>query len=202
VTAVLRRSYDARVDERDSVAVEPWKDAERVRFLELLRAEGRNALLDIGAATGVHAEFFAAAGLAVTCIDLSPAMVARCRSKGFDAHVQDVLHLDLPRRFPAAFAMNSLLHIPPAGLPAALEQVRGILEPGALFFLGQYGGVEFEGIWAGDHYEPKRYFSRLTDDRMRAIAAEVFAIEDFRAVDCGADPEFGHFQAATLGAPG
>jgi SAM-dependent methyltransferase len=198
----LRSSYDARVDERDRVAVEVWKDAERVRFLELLRAEGRLTLLDVGAATGLHAAFFAAAGLHVTCVDLSPAMADRCRAKGFDAYAQDLLHLDLPRRFAAAFAMNSLLHIPPAELRVALERVRGALEPGALFYVGQYGGVEFEGVWERDHYEPKRYFSRLTDGRMRAVAAEVFAVEDFRAVDCGESPEFGHFQALTLRAPG
>jgi len=132
----LRSSYDARVDEREGVAVEPWKDAERARFLGLLRAEGRRTLVDVGAATGLHAEFFAAAGIDVTCVDLSPAMVDRCRAKGFEAYAQDVLHLELPRRFPAAFAMNSLLHVPPADLGCALEQVRGVLEAGALCYLG------------------------------------------------------------------
>ena len=60
-----------------------------------------------------------------------------------------------------------------------------MLEPGAPFFLGQYGGVAFEGVWERDHYEPKRYFSRLTDDRLREIAAGIFTVVDFRAVDIG-----------------
>jgi SAM-dependent methyltransferase len=196
----LRRSYDARVDEREGAGVEPWKEAERARYLELLRTEGRTALLDIGAAAGIHAEYFAAAGLDVTCIDLSPAMVERCRAKGLAAHVQDVLHLDLPRRYPAAFAVNSLLHIPPADLPVAFERIRAVLDPGAPFYLGQYGGVAFEGTWPGDTYEPKRYFSRLTDERLCEIASGVFAIVDFRVVAIGA--EVGHFQALTLRAPG
>jgi SAM-dependent methyltransferase len=197
----LRRSYDGKVDERDAHGVEPWKDAERARYLALLAAEQRNTLVDIGAATGIHAEYFRAAGLRVTCVDLSPAMVERCTEKGFPAFRQDVLHLDLPQRFAAAFAMNSLLHIPPGDLRAALEGIRAVLEPGGLFSLGQYGGVAFEGTWLDDFYEPKRYFSRLTDERLCAIAAEVFEIVDFRPVDIGATNDFGHFQALVLRAP-
>ena len=196
----LRSSYDAKVEERDTHEVEPWKKAERARYLALLEAEGRHALVDIGAATGLHAEYFRAAGLDVTCVDLSPAMVQRCRDKGFEAYRQDVLHLDLPRRFDAAFAMNSLLHVPPPDMPGALEGIRGVLEPGALFYLGQYGGVAFEGAAPDDTYEPKRYFSELTDDRLRDLAGEAFTIVEFRAVDVGSDS--GHFQALVLRAPG
>jgi SAM-dependent methyltransferase len=196
----LRSSYDAKVEERDTHEVEPWKKAERARYLTLLEAEDRHALVDIGAATGLHAEYFRAAGLDVTCVDLSPAMVQRCRDKGFEAYRQDVLHLDLPRRFDAAFAMNSLLHVPPPDLPGALERIRGILEAGALFYLGQYGGVEFEGAPPEDTYEPKRYFSQLTDDRLHDLVGEVFTFVEFRAVDVASDSR--HFQALVLRAPG
>lgn len=196
----LRRSYDAKVDERDTHEVEPWKEAERARYLALLEAEDRHALVDIGAATGIHAEYFRAMGLDVTCVDLSPAMVQRCRDKGFEAYRQDVLHLDLPRRFDAAFAMNSLLHIPPPDLRSALEAIRRVLESGALFYLGQYGGVAFEGAPPDDTYEPKRYFSELTDERLRDLVGDVFTFVEFRSVDVGADS--GHFQALVLRAPG
>jgi SAM-dependent methyltransferase len=184
----LRRAYDAKVDERDSSAVEPWKSAERSRFLAMLQAERRQSLVDIGAATGVHAAFFSDAGVEVTCVDLSHAMAEHCRARGFPAFEQDVLQLDLTERFAAAFAMNSLLHILPADLRDALERIRAVLEPGALFYLGQYGGAAFEGPLPGDHYEPKRYFSRLTDEHLCGVAAEVFTLVDFRAVDVGEDP--------------
>jgi SAM-dependent methyltransferase len=194
----LRTAYDAKVEWRDAHPVEPWKDAERARFLGLLRDEQRSTLVDIGAGTGVHGAYFRDAGLAVTCVDLSPAMVARCRERGLSAQNQDVLHLDLPTRFDAAFAMNSLLHIPPDDLPNALERVKRALEPGGMFYLGQYGGVAFEGPWLGDSYDPPRYFSRLRDDDMHRVVSGVFTVDDFRAVDVGASPDFGHFQAFVL----
>src|SRR5262245_50180042 len=68
----LRTAYDAKVAERDAHVVEPWKDAERARLLELLRAEQRTTLVDIGAGTGVHGAYFRDAGLDVTCVDCSP----------------------------------------------------------------------------------------------------------------------------------
>jgi len=197
----LRTAYDAKVEERDSHAVEPWKEEERARFLTLLRDEGRRSLVDIGAGPGVHGAYFRDAGLHVTCVDLSPAMVARCRDRGMAAYNQDVLHLDLPTRFEAAFAMNSLLHTPPADLGRALERIRAVLVPGAAFYLGQYGGVAFEGTWLDDGYDPPRYFSRLPDAQLTRAAADVFEVEEFRAVDVGAPSDFGHFQALLLRRP-
>lgn len=197
----LRTAYDAKVEERDSHAVEPWKEEERARFLTLLRDEDRRSLVDIGAGPGVHGAYFRDAGLHVTCVDLSPAMVARCRDRGMAAYNQDVLHLDLPTRFEAAFAMNSLLHTPPADLGRALERIRAVLVPGAAFYLGQYGGVAFEGTWLDDGYDPPRYFSRLPDAELTRAAADVFEVEEFRAVDLGAPSDFGHFQALLLRRP-
>jgi SAM-dependent methyltransferase len=194
----LRAAYDAKVEERDAHPVEPWKDAERARFLALLRSEHRRTLVDIGAGTGVHGAYFHDAGLDVTCVDLSPAMVDRCRERGLTAYNQDVLRLALPARVDAAFAMNSLLHTPPADLPHALQRVRDALVRGGVFYLGQYGGVAFDGPWLGDSYDPPRYFSRLTDDDLRETAAAVFTVDDFRTVDIGAPADFGHFQALLL----
>jgi SAM-dependent methyltransferase len=197
----LRTAYDAKVEERDAHEVEPWKEAERAGFLARLRDEGRRTMVDIGAGTGVHAAYFRDGGLDVTCVDLSPAMVERCRERGLPAFDQDVLHLDLPTRFDAAFAMNSLLHTPPAALPRALERVRGVLGPDGAFYLGQYGGVAFEGTWLDDGYDPPRYFSRLTDADLLEAAGNVFRVEELRTVDIGAPADFGHFQALLLRAP-
>ena len=69
------------------------------------------------------------------------------------------------------------------------------------FYLGQYGGIAFEGPYPSDHYEPKRYFSRLTDEDLRAVVSGSFTIVDFHRVEVGADHDFGHFQAFVLRAP-
>lgn len=200
VLAGLRAAYDAKVDERASSTVEPWKEAERQRFLRRLRDEGRTTLVELGAGTGVHGRWFADAGLDVVCTDLSAAMVEHCRAQGLVALRQDFLHLDLPAPREAAFAMNCLLHVPLDDLPGVLGSIRRNLVPGALFFWGQYGGERAEGAREFDHYEPKRFFSSLTDDEIQLVAAAAFEIVDFHPVALPAVPDGAtfHFQALTL----
>jgi SAM-dependent methyltransferase len=124
-------------------------------------------------------------------------MVEHCRSQGLAAYQQDVLHLDLPRSFDAAFAMNCLLHVPAEDMPDALRSVRSTLEPGGLFFLGQYGGTEHAGEFPDDEYEPKRFFSWLTDDQMRAVVSDHFDVLSFTTVDLGST-DGTHFQSFVL----
>jgi SAM-dependent methyltransferase len=197
ITAQLERIYDAAVERRAKTPLEQWKLPERAAFLELLVGEGRHSLLEIGAGTGVHGRFFADAGFDVVCTDLSASMIEHCRAQGLVAVQQDFLHLDLGRRFDAVFAMNCLLHVPREDLPAALAVVRSTLYAGGLFYLGQYGGIVQDGIFADDTYEPKRYFSFLEDEDLRAVAGEHFEIESFRAVDIGSD-DGEHFQSLVL----
>jgi SAM-dependent methyltransferase len=177
--------------------VPSWKAAERQHFLELLRSENRRSLIDIGAGTGVHAQFFEDAGIDVVCTDLSSAMVEHCQAAGLEAHQQDMLHLDLGRRFDAAFAMNCLLHVPPEDFSDALASIRSVLEPGGLFYLGQYGGINQAGVLEGDSYEPKRYFSWLTDDELLTLATAHFTVVSFAAVDIGSTDGV-HLQSAVL----
>jgi SAM-dependent methyltransferase len=197
VTDQLQRIYGEAVERRAKSALEPWKIPERAAFLELLEREGRRSLLEIGAGTGVHGRFFADAGLEVVCTDLSEAMVEHCRTQGIVAVQQDFLHLDLGRRFDAVFAMNCLLHVPREDLPAVLASIRSTLVDGGVFFLGQYGGIDHDGVFADDDYEPKRYFSLLPDDDLLAVAREHFEVEMFHAVEIDSD-DGDHFQSLVL----
>ena len=79
--AGLRESYGRKTRERDLDAIRPWKAEERLRFLNLLQAEDRRTLLELGAGPGKDSAFFRDRGLDVVCIDLSPEMVALCESK-------------------------------------------------------------------------------------------------------------------------
>jgi SAM-dependent methyltransferase len=197
VTDQLQRIYDAAVERRAQTPLESWKIPERAAFLEILTREGRRSLLEIGAGTGLHGRFFADAGLDVVCTDLSPAMVEHCRAQGLVALPRDFLHLDLGREFDAVFAMNCLLHVPREDLPAVLASIRSTLVPGGVFFLGQYGGIDREGPFADDSYEPKRYFSLLPDDELLTLVREHFEVESFRTVDINSD-DGDHFQSLVL----
>jgi SAM-dependent methyltransferase len=199
VVGPLRESYDRAADWRDSRVKEPFKLAERDAFLARVLAAGGGRLLEVGAGTGQDSAVFAAAGLDVTAVDLSPEHVERCRAKGLTAHVRDVLDLRLPAgSFDAAWSLNCLLHVPNADLPAALAAVAAVLRPGGLFFLGLWGGDEsFEGVLDDDRQVPARFFSRRTDEELRGYVSRLFEVVDFHRVETAEWP----FQAVTLRRP-
>jgi SAM-dependent methyltransferase len=193
----LRSAYDGSAATRDSFAKEHWKLAEREGFLARLRERAARRLLEVGAGTGQDSAYFVGRGLDVVATDLSPEMVARCRAKGLDAHVMDVLHLDLPpASFDAVYSLNCLLHVPNADLPAALRAIHAVLRPGGLFYLGVYVGDGSEGIWREDWHDPPRFFSWRTDRQLEEYARASFAVVESRRVDA-ADR---HFQSLTLAA--
>jgi SAM-dependent methyltransferase len=192
--------YEDDADRRDKLAKYPWKLAERAAFLSQLQAAGAARLLEIGAGTGQDSEFFASNGLDVVASDMSPAMVARCRAKGLDARLMDFSDPDLePGSFDAVYAMNCLLHVPNAELPAVLTAIARVLRPGGLFFVGVYGGRAEEGEVSWDDHVPARFFSFRTDDELLHIAGQSFEVVDFHVVvpDTG---EHG-FQSLTLRRP-
>ena len=193
----LRAYYDKSAGERDERGIEDWKARERAAFLALIQSEGKRTLLEIGAGPGRDGKFFQEAGLEVTCVDLSPEMVARCRAKGLNALVMDMAHLDFAEEsFDAVYSMNSLLHIPKAEFEGVLRSVERILHPGGLFFIGKYGGIEREGVWENDPHEPKRFFAFYTDEQLLEKAGAVFAVAAFRRVVIDPEDEL-HFQSLT-----
>lgn len=195
----LREAYDRAADERENAGglKTSWKVAERAAFLERVRASGGRTLLELGAGTGQDSLFFKEQGLDVVAIDLSPRMVEHCRAKGLDARVADFLHLGLrPASVDAVYALNSVLHVPNADLPAVLDGIRMIMRPRALFFLGVYGGRSSEGALPDDTHVPPRFFALRTDDELKRFVTPHFEIVDFHTVPLKSD-DFS-FQSLTL----
>src|SRR5215207_10554895 len=193
----LIESYNNHARERDAYPTDAWKVVERANFLSLLLQEHRQSLLEIGAGAGKDSKFFNDQGLAVTCIDLSPEMVKLCRQKGLFAHVMDMSRLDFPpNSFDVVYSLNSLLHIPKVEFPTVLESVKKVLKPAGLFYLGIYGGEEFEGIWESDSYTPKRFFSFHSNENIQKTTAEVFDLLSFKALNVNSNNL--HFQALIL----
>lgn len=198
VIKTLRTAYSREsAAQRDNSEKEGWKLVERQHFLALLQQEGKTTLLEIGAGTGKDSLFFQQNGLRVVCTDLSAAMIALCRAKGLEAYVMDFLHLDFaPASFDAMYALNCLLHVPGAALPAVLEKIRDLLRPSGLFFLGVYGGFEKEGVNEQDYHQPPRFFSQHTDEFMKNAIAPYFDLVSFKVVSFSDKPW--HFQSMTL----
>ncbi|WP_127580257.1 class I SAM-dependent methyltransferase [Paenibacillus koleovorans] len=193
----LVESYNHHAEERNGMEVADWKARMRGTYLQLLEEAGARKLLEIGAGPGRDSLFFQLEGLDVTSTDLSPEMVRLCREKGLKAHVMDFGRLDFPdKSFDGVYALNCLLHVPKQELPAVLAEIRRVLKPGGLFFLGVYGGPDSEGIWEKDHYVPKRFFSMYSDTQLLSVVEEMFRIVRFETVpmEDGAP----HFQGLVL----
>ncbi len=195
----LTDSYNAAAITRDRELKEDWKAEVRSRFLSLLIRENKTTLLEIGAGSGQDSVFFKEAGLDTFSTDLSPEAIRLCREKGLQAEVMSFDALTFPYgAFDAVWGMNCLLHSPKDDLPRVLEGIKRVLKPGGVFFMGVYGGKDSEGIWEGDFYEPKRFFSLYTSERLREVLERHFKIETFR---CLAKEELGRdldFQGITL----
>jgi SAM-dependent methyltransferase len=194
----LRQSYDRMAEERDRRPITAWKIAERQRFLTLLQEEDKRSLLEVGAGTGAHSQFFQQNGLEVTSTDLSPRNVELCRRKGLSAHVMDFLNLDFPNcSFDAVFALNCLIHVPQDDLPRVLWALRAPLRFGGLAYLGSYGSKSQAGVWPGDHYRPKRFFSFLSDEQIKEVTTRFFELVAFKRIPLEEEPQF-HFQSLIL----
>ena len=193
-------SYNRQAEQRNKNDIEDWKAIERAEFLALLKSEEKESLLEIGAGHGRDSLFFQENGFQVTCIDLAPEMVKLCQQKGLNARVMDMMNLAFPdHSFDAVYALNSLLHLPKKELPTVLQNIRRVLKENGLFFLGVYGGFDFEGIWETDSYTPKRFFSFHSDEGLKQIVTESFTLLSFKQITSG-DRDL-HFQSLILRKP-
>jgi SAM-dependent methyltransferase len=196
IKASLRVFYDQDAQRRNESSLQPWKQTERKRFLEELRQQGANSLLELGAGVGKDSRYFQDQGLDVTALDLSPEMVKLCKEKHLNAFVMDFTQLEFPpETFDAVYAFNALLHTPKKDLANVLTNVRRVLKPKGLFYFGVYGGNEFEGVWQDDWAEPKRFFAYYTDKSLLEIVSRMFELVYFHqvAVERGADFHFQSF---------
>jgi len=195
----LRESYDRSAQERDQREISGWKIEERAYFLSMLQEEGAQHLLELGAGTGWNGKFFQDNGLTVVCTDLSPEHVRLCRAKGLTAYAMDFLNLDFPESsFDAVFALNCLLHVPRQDLRSVLRAIHTLLKPAGLFYLGLYGGKQFEGVWPEDQHEPKRFYCFHTDDQIKSATAEFFELLRFKRIPLEEEEEGYHFQSLIL----
>jgi hypothetical protein len=96
------------------------------------------------------------------------------------------------------YALNCLIHLCKRELPSVLTAISRILKPDGLFFMGMYGGIDREGIWAQDPYNPKRFFAFYEDTQLKQIVCRVFNLESFRKIDIGQSDAGLYFQSLIL----
>ncbi|MEM8861973.1 MAG: class I SAM-dependent methyltransferase [Chloroflexota bacterium] len=194
----LQAAYDKQVAEREGRKLWKRQAAEREAFAALMKQMGLNILLDAGGATGIDGRYFADEGLDVTCIDLSAENVKAAAAKGLKSLQMDVTQLEFADdTFDAVWSFDCLLHLPKSEWPIALAEIKRVLRPSGVFFLGVFGGNDFEGIWEEDTYRPKRFYSFWTDDDLQAVLSEHFELIDFHTHRTADSAPAIHFQALT-----
>jgi len=214
----LQAFYNNEAEFRNQSEKEPWKINVRNQFLRSILDENKRTLLEIGAGTGQDSLFFMENGLQVTAIDLSPAMVAKCREKGIDAYQMDVYDIKLhevfgDEKFPmemnhcqktedptkkgfplkifdCVWSLNCLLHVPKTDLPEVLRGVDSVLSENGLFFFGVYGGNDIENEWSRESSDIPRFFSFYTDEPLQNILRNIFDIERFESFKTGRGDDF------------
>lgn len=199
--ADLAAYYDSEVAERSGRELAALRVARRAAFVELLQAEGRRSVLEVGTGPGHDGQALQAAGLAYVGVDLSPETAAWCRSAGLSVQAASVLQLPFRAgSFEAGWSMSTLLHIADEDLDAALTEIVRVLRPGAPLAIGLWGATAAqEGPWGGSEHGPQRFFSLRTDEELLRALARYGALEQWEtwAAPTG-DPSGVHYQWALL----
>lgn len=192
-------SYNKKALERNTSNVQDWKVKERDNFLSYIRQYNCNSLLEIGAGPGKDSLYFKEQGLRTFSTDISPDMIKLCKEKGLDAEVMSFYNLVFPNHhFDSIWALNCLLHTPKEDIKDVLQEIKRVLKPSGLFYLGVYGGENWEGVWEEDHYSPKRFFSFYEDESLKELLVEFFHIEYFEVVPKEIVGGKFHFQSVIL----
>src|SRR6476661_7630232 len=108
------------------------RDAERGRFISLLKAEGRHDVLEVDAGQGLDGVQFVRAGIHYTGVDPSEENVHWAHAKGLDVSVADARHLPFADgTFSAAWTTSTLLHGAATDIDAVLRELVRVTAPGA-----------------------------------------------------------------------
>lgn len=140
-------------------------------------------ILDFGCGSGRDSRYFLQKGYQVEACDGSEEMVrAASRNTGLPVRLMLFSELDEDERYDGIFACASILHVPSAELPDILRKMKkAVKQDGILYFSFKYG--TFEGIRNG------RYFTDLTEDRLKQILDEVGGLEpDHIWITCDVRP--------------
>jgi SAM-dependent methyltransferase len=153
-----------------SAARAPYLD----RFFEVLPGK---RVIDIGAGDGSASAYLEEKGAEVVAIDLSEAMVDIMKSRGLDAHLMDMEHMDFPRgSFDGVLALCSLMNLPKADMKPVIERIADMLSRGGVFgsFITKGEG---EGMEKDPRYEGvERWFSWYSFDEFKEMLSPYFEI--------------------------
>ncbi|MBO1266583.1 class I SAM-dependent methyltransferase [Arthrobacter cavernae] len=208
--ADLAAFYDRQAPIRNTRSLTPHRVECREWFIRLLKDEHRHSVFELGCGTGVEGLEFVRAGLHYTGVDLSEESIHVARGNGLDATVASGRSLPFPDgAFPAVWTMSTLLHVPNSRIHDVAGELVRVSAPGAPIAVGLWSGDDEEVLNPEDQDEPRRFFSRRSDETVQRIFGEHGTVEHFRTWPEGFGVESGpgagqwvqHYQFLVLRTP-
>ena len=158
------------------------RDELRADFVELLSVEGRRSVVEAGAGPGTDALAFVDAGIEHVGFDLAVGNAVVAGRKGCIVVPGSIYAPPFrPRCFDAGWMMSTLVHVPDDRFDQAMVPLLELLRPGAPLAVGSWGGIDREFTNETDHFDPPRFFSLRSDDRIQAMLARHAEVESFHS---------------------
>ena len=136
-------------------------------------------VLDLGCGPGRDALLFREQGLHPICVDISPAMVHACKSKGLDSCVMDLENLGFADGFfNGVWAYTSLHHIPKTNVPSALAGIARVVKNKGPLFVGVKEGY-FEGFVPSSNLlvpDECRFIAHYSEDELASLLSVDFDV--------------------------
>lgn len=169
------------------------RDELRDAFIGRLCSESSTAVLDVGAGPARDGQPFVDAGLRYVGVDLAHGNGVLAAERHLEV-VQGSL-FDLPirsRSVDAVWTMSTLLHVPDVRFDEAMRSIVSCLRPSGLLAIGLWGGCDRETVTEEDHFDPPRFFSNRSNNRIRSMVGEHGEVDYFET--WSAQPGPGEYQ--------
>ncbi|MDP3949147.1 class I SAM-dependent methyltransferase [Microbacterium sp.] len=141
---VIAAAYDARATEYIEVAGSiAQMDAADRNLIGAWRDQSSGRMLDAGCGPGLWTEYLYDGHRDVVGVDIAAEFLAAARTRLPHLEFEHASLRDLPfadASFGGILAWYSLIHIPPADIPAILVELARVLEPGGSLLIGYFDG--------------------------------------------------------------
>jgi hypothetical protein len=180
----LQTYYDneAAAGARAAMGSRGRRDDLRAAFVAQLVTEQRVNVVEVGSGPGTDAAAFLEAGVNYSGFDVAVGNSQVAQQAGLRI-VPGSLFAPPFRRgaFDAGWTMSTLLHVPDARFDAAMEATILLLQPGSPLAIGLWGGIDREFTNDTDHFDPPRFFSLRSDERVQVMLERFGEIESFES---------------------